>query len=319
LKKTQIFLNHPGLAELMITQEQKELIEKINELKKEKNAVILVHNYQRPEIYEIADFMGDSLELAKKAMETDSKIIVFCGVDFMAESAKILNPEKIVLHPSKLSVCPMAQMVSKEKVIEMKKQHPEAAVVSYVNTTAEVKAISDICCTSANAVIVVDSLEENEIIFTPDKNLAAYVQTKTDKKIIPVEGHCYVHDKITADAVKKAKQNYPGAKVMVHPECRIEVIKLADAVCSTSQMIKYAKENDAKELIAATECGMANMLKKEIPEKDFYAAGGICIQMKKITLEKVYDCLLNEKNKIELDKEIMDKARMALKKMIDVS
>ena len=303
----------------MITQEQKELIEKIKSLKKEKNAVILVHNYQRPEIYEIADFMGDSLELSRKAMETDAKIILFCGVDFMAESAKILNQEKTVLHPSKLSVCPMAQMVNKEKVIEMKKQHPEAAVVSYVNTTAEVKAISNICCTSANAVKVVDSLKENEIIFTPDKNLAAYVQTKTDKKIIPVEGHCYVHDKITADAVNKAKQNYPDARVMVHPECRIEVIKSADVVCSTSQMIKYAKESSANEFIAATECGMANMLKREIPEKDFYAAGGTCIQMKKITLEKVYDCLLNEKNSVELDQEIIDKARKALQSMLKVS
>jgi len=303
----------------MITEEQEELIEKINSLKKEKNAVILVHNYQRPEIYEIADFMGDSLELARKAMETDAKIIVFCGVDFMAESAKILNPEKIVLHPSKLSVCPMAQMVGKEKVIEMKKQHPEAAVVSYVNTTADVKAISNICCTSANAVKIVDSLEENKIIFTPDKNLAAYVQTKTDKRIIPVEGHCYVHDKITADTVNKAKQNYPDAKVMVHPECRIEVTKLADAVCSTSQMIRYAKEDDANEFIAVTECGMANMLKREIPEKDFYAAGGTCIQMKKNTLENVYDCLLNEKNPVELDKEIMDKARKTLQRMLRAS
>ena len=303
----------------MLTEKQKELIEKINNLKKEKNAVILVHNYQRPEIYEIADFMGDSLELARKATKTGAKIIVFCGVDFMAESAKILNPDKLVLHPSKLSICPMAQMVTKEQVLEMKKSHPEAVVVSYVNTTDEVKAVSDICCTSANAVKVVNSLKENEIIFTPDKNLAAYVQTKTDKKIIPVNGYCYVHDKITAEAVKKAKENYPYAEVMVHPECRMEVIKLADSVCSTSQMIKYAKESPAKEFIAVTECGMVNALKKEFPDKIFYSIGGTCIQMKKITLDKVYDCLLNKTNKIEIDKEIMDKSRKALQKMLDIS
>ncbi|GAF67579.1 unnamed protein product, partial [marine sediment metagenome] len=296
----------------MLTEEHKEFIEKINRLKKEKNAIILVHNYQRPEIYEVADFMGDSLELARKAMETKAKIIVFCGVDFMAESAKILNPDKLVLHPSKLSECPMAQMVNPEQILELKKKYPKAAVVSYVNTTAEVKAVSDICCTSANAVKVVDSLKEDEVIFTPDENLAAYVQTKTGKKIIPVKGYCYVHDKITAEAVKKAKENYPDADVMVHPECRMEVIKLADAVCSTSQMIKHAKQSNAKEFIAVTECGMVNALKREMPDKEFYAGGGTCIQMKKITIEKVYDCLLNEKNPVEIDKDIMDKARKAL-------
>ncbi len=302
----------------MLTKEQKELIEKINKLKKEKNAVILVHNYQRPEIYEIADFMGDSLELARKAMETNAEIIVFCGVDFMAESAKILNPDKIVLHPSKLSICPMAQMVTKEQVLGLKAKYPKAVVVSYVNTTAEVKAVSDICCTSANAVDVVNSLEEKEIIFTPDKHLAAYVQTKTEKKVIPAEGHCYVHNKISAEQVKKAKENRPNAKIMVHPECRMDVIKLADAVCSTSQMIRYAKSNPEKEFIVVTECGMANALKKEMPDKTFYAAGGTCIQMKKITLDKVYDCLLNEKNPVELDKDIIGKARKALQRMLEV-
>lgn len=303
----------------MASEEHKELIEKINNLKKEKNAVILVHNYQRPEIYKIADFMGDSLELSRKAMETDSSIILFCGVDFMAESAKILNPEKMVLHPSPLSICPMAAMVKKETVLEMKERYPKAAVVSYVNTTADVKAISDVCCTSANSVKVVNSLEEDEVIFTPDKNLAAYTQTKTEKKIIPLEGYCYVHDKITAEDIKKAKENYPNAKIMVHPECSIDVINLADAVASTSQMIKYAKESDAKEFVAVTECGMTEALKMLIPEKKFYALGGTCIQMKKITLEKVYDCLLNETNKIEFSSDIMDKARFALQRMIDVS
>ncbi len=297
----------------------KELIDKINQLKKEKKAVILVHNYQRKEIYEIADFLGDSLELAKKAVNTDAEIIVFCGVDFMAEAAKVLNPEKLVLIPDTLANCPMANMITTEKVEKIKQEHPNAAVVSYINTTAEIKAISDICCTSANSVIVVNSLEQDEIIFTPDKNLAAYTQTKTDKKIIPVEGYCYVHDKISSEEVKKAKELYPTAKVIAHPECRMEILNLADAICSTSQMITYAKKSDNKEFIVVTECGMSNVLKKLIPEKTFYPLGGTCIQMKKITLNKVYDCLKNETNPIEVNKEIAKKAKLALKRMLDVS
>ncbi len=299
--------------------ENKELIEEINKLKKEKNAVILVHNYQRQEIYEIADFLGDSLGLAKNAVETDAGIIVFCGVDFMAESAKILNPDKMVLHPEKLAECPMANMVTVEQVLEMKKKYPKAAVVSYVNTTADVKAVSDICCTSANAIKVVNSLKEDEVIFTPDKNLGAYTQTKTDKKIILLEGYCYVHDKITVEDVKRAKENHPSAKIMVHPECRMDVIDEADAVCSTGQMITYAKESSSKEFIAVTECGMANMLKRLMPDKEFYPLGGTCIQMKKITLEKVYDCLLNETGKVELDSKIVESAKKALQRMLDVS
>ena len=299
--------------------EQKELIEDINRLKKQKNAIILVHNYQRPEIYEVGDFLGDSLELARIAAETNADIIVFCGVDFMAESAKILNPNKKVLIPEKLSICPMADMIKKEDVLKLKEKYPNAAVCSYVNTSADVKAVSDICCTSANAVKVVNSLDEDEVIFAPDKNLAAYIQTKTDKKIIPIEDYCYVHDKISLEDIRKTKENYPNAKVMVHPECKIEVTKESDAVCSTSQMISYAKENSAKEFIVVTECGMVNRLKKEVHGKKFYAAGGTCIQMKKITLEKVYDCLLNGKNEISLDKNIMDNARKALQRMLNIS
>src|SRR3989338_4472878 len=296
-----------------------ELAKKVNELKREKNAVVLGHNYQREEILDVSDFIGDSLELAKKALETKAKIIVFCGVDFMAESAKILNPEKMVLHPEKLSICPMAAMATPEKILEAKKKHPQAAVMSYINTSAAVKAVSDICCTSANSVKVANSLAEYEIIFAPDKNLAAYTQTKTTKKIIPFDGHCYVHDKITAESVRKAKEIHPLAKVMSHPECPMEVINEADAVCSTAQMIKYAKESGASEFIAVTECGMANVLKRLIPDKTFYAAGGTCIQMKKITLDKVYNCLLNETNKVEVPEEIMIKAKLALERMINIS
>ncbi|MDP7115854.1 MAG: quinolinate synthase NadA [Candidatus Woesearchaeota archaeon] len=296
-----------------------ELIRGINKLKKEKNAVILVHNYQVSEIYEVADFLGDSLELCQKAANTDAEIIVFCGVDFMAESAKVLSPDKIVLHPEKLAECPMAQMVSASQILEMKEKYPSAAVVSYVNTTTEVKAVSDICCTSANAVKVVGSLSEKEIIFAPDKNLAAYVQSKLpEKKIIPVEGHCYVHDKILASSVKEAKNNYPNASVVVHPECRPDVVSLGDVVCSTSQMISYCGESDAKEFIIATECGMINRLAREIPDKKFYAIGGVCIQMKKISLQKVYDSLKNEKVKIELSEEVRLKAKKALDRMLEV-
>ncbi|MBW2989307.1 quinolinate synthase NadA [Candidatus Woesearchaeota archaeon] len=299
--------------------EDKELIGKINMLKREKNAVILVHNYQRPEIYEVGDFLGDSLGLCRQASKTDAKIIVFCGVDFMAESAKILNPEKMVLLPERSSQCPMAHMVDPARILEAKKDHPDAAVVSYVNTTAETKAASDICCTSANAVEVVNSLDAKEVIFTPDRNLAAYVQSRTGKKVIPLGGYCYVHDSISAEDVRKAKKEHPDAKVMVHPECRMEVIEEADAVCSTSQMITYARESSEKEFISVTECGMVNRLKKEMPEKEFYAVGGVCTQMKEITLEKAYRCLLEETGKIKLDKGVIEKAGDALRKMLQVS
>ncbi len=295
-----------------------QLTEKINQLKKEKNALILVHNYQRAEIYKIADFIGDSLELCREALKTKAKFIVFCGVDFMAESAKVLNPEKIVLHPDKLAICRMAKMISVEDVLEAKKKHPKAAVVSYVNTTAKVKAVSDICCTSANAIEVINSLKEDEVIFIPDFNLAAYVQTKSNKKIIALDGYCYVHHKISVDEIKRAKELHPDAKIVVHPECRPEVIKLADAVCSTSQMINYIKKSNAKEFIIGTESGMINRLKLEAPDNQYYALTTVCVEMKKITLDKVYHCLLNETNQIELDKNIINDARKALDKMLAI-
>ncbi len=304
---------------LKSTTYMERLIENINILKKEKNAVILVHNYQRPEIYEVADFLGDSLELAKKAANTDADIIVFCGVDFMSEAAKILNPDKLVLHPDKMAMCPMANMVTAEQVLEYKKKFPKAAVVSYINTTSDVKAVSDICCTSANSVKVVNSLEQDQVIFTPDKNLAAYTQTQTDKKIIPLEGYCYVHDKILPEEITEAKKAHPKAEVMAHPECTMEVLALSDAVCSTSQMIKHAKQSNAREFIVATECGMAHRLKLEVLDKNFYPLPKTCVQMKKITMQKVYDSLAKEQYRIEIDKDVMDKARKALQRMLDVS
>ena len=298
---------------------EEELIGKINRLKKEKNAVILVHNYQRPEIYKVADFIGDSLELSREAAKTDADIIVFCGVDFMAESAKILNPDKKVLIPVRDAQCPMAGMVTRQELLNLKKQHPGAAVVSYVNTSAETKAESDICCTSSNCVDVVNSLPEKEVIFVPDENLAKYVQTKSDKKIIPWKGFCYVHSKITSAQVKDAKCLHPEAKVLVHPECPLDVIALADYVCSTSQMLYYAKENEANEFIIITEHGMVERLKLEMPDKRFYAIVATCIQQKKNTLPAVLRSIQEGIYPVEIDREIIKKARVALDRMLEVS
>ncbi len=300
----------------MVTEEQKQLIEKINKLKKEKNAVILVHNYQRPEIYEVADYIGDSLGLSQEASKTKAKIIVFCGVDFMAETAKILNPEKKVLLPTKNAKCPMAAMVTVEELKKLKKQNPKAAVVTYVNTTAETKAESDICCTSRNFVEITNSLPNKEIIFVPDEHMGNYLQTKTNKKIIIWKGYCYVHAKIFADKVKKAKKLYPNAKVMAHPECPLEILNIADHVCSTEGMIEHAKESKAKEFIIATEEGMVNRLKKEAPNKKFYPLGGICFNQKFIKLKNVYESLKKEQFEIEIPEKIRLKAKKAVEKML---
>ncbi len=302
-----------------LKKEQK-LIGEIQKLKKKKKAVILVHNYQLPEIYEVADFIGDSLELSRKAAETTAKIIVFCGVDFMAESAKILNPDKMVLLPVLEAKCPMAGQVSIEKLRELQKRHPDAATVCYINTTAETKAVCDICCTSANAIKIVNSLPNKKIIFVPDKNLAEYVKLYTDKKIISWPGFCYVHHQFRAQEVKEAKKLLPKAEVIAHPECPLEVIKLANYVCSTSQMLKCAKESRAKEFIVLTEVGMLERLKREVPEKKFYSAPAkICIQQKKNRLKAVYNSLFLERYKINLPEEIRIKAKKALTKMLEIS
>jgi len=295
------------------------LIDKINRLRKEKNAVILVHNYQRPDIYRVADFIGDSLELSREAAKIDADIIVFCGVDFMAESAKILNPEKKVLIPVKGAECTMAGMVTGRELLNLKRQHPHAAVVSYVNTSAETKAESDVCCTSSNCIEVVNSVPEKEVIFVPDENLAKYVQTKTDKRIIPWKGFCYVHAKITAGQVREAKGLHPHAKVLVHPECPLDVIALADKVCSTSQMLYYAKEDEAREFIIITEHGMVERLKLEMPEKKFYSIVATCIQQKKNTLPAVLRSIREEVYPVNIDEDIIKRARKALDRMLEVS
>jgi quinolinate synthase len=301
--------------------EEKKLIEQIKKLKKDKNAVILAHIYQRPEIYKVADFIGDSYGLSKKATETNAEIIVFCGVDFMAESAYILNPEKTVLIPTKLAKCPMAAMVDVDGLRELKAKHPKAAVVSYVNTTADVKAESDICCTSANAVKVVNSLDENEVIFVPDSNLANYVMRHTDKKIIPWNGWCYVHKKFPPEGIIRAKAMHLNAKVLVHPECIPEVVDLADEVFSTTGMVNYVKQSPDKTFIIATEVGVVERLKLEFPEKVFFQAppGGICLQMKQTTLELVLDALEKEQFKVAVPEDIRVRAKKALDRMLNVA
>jgi len=295
-----------------------DIVEKIAKLKKEKNAVILVHNYQRSEIQDIADFLGDSLGLSRKAAKTDAKIIVFCGVCFMAETAKILSPKKIVLLPRKEAGCPMADMITAENLRILKEKYPDAKVVSYVNTNADVKAESDICCTSANAVEIVKKVKANKIIFTPDKNLAAYCQRFTNKEIIPWNGYCYVHEKIRKEEVRLAKEKFPDALLLVHPECNPSVIDLADEVLSTSGMVNFAKKSDKKRFLIGTEEGLIYRLKKENPGKEFYTAGTakMCRNMKLTTLNDVYLSLKEERYAIELPEGIIESAQKALEAML---
>jgi len=295
-----------------------DLVDKIAKLKKEKNAVILVHNYQRPEIQDIADFLGDSLELAREAAKTDARIIVFCGVRFMAETAKILSPKKTVIIPREDAGCPMADMITAEDLRRLKKNYPGAKVVSYVNTNADVKAESDICCTSANAVKVVKNISAKRIIFTPDKNLAAYCQRFTDKEIIPWNGCCYVHERITEKEVRLAKEKFPDALLLVHPECNPSVIELADEVLSTSGMLNFAKKSDKKRFLIGTEEGLIYRLKKENPGKKFYAAGTakMCRNMKLTTLNDVYLSLKEERYAIELPEGIIESAGKTLTAML---
>jgi len=294
------------------------IVEEITKLKKEKNAIILVHNYQRPEIQDIADFLGDSLELSREAAKTDTKIIIFCGVRFMAETAKILSPGKKVLLPRKEAGCPMADMITLENLRTLKEKYPDAKVVSYVNTNADVKAESDICCTSANAIEVVRNLKTERIIFTPDKNLAAYCQRFTNKEIIPWNGYCYVHEKIRKEEVRLAKEKFPDALLLIHPECNPSVIDLADEVLSTSGMLNFAEKSDKKRFLIGTEEGLIYRLKKENPGKEFYTAGTakMCRNMKLTTLNDVYLSLREERYAIELPEGIIKSAQKALMGML---
>ena len=295
-------------------------IREILELKKEHYATILAHNYQKPEVQDVADLVGDSLELSRAAASLGSKVIVFCGVDFMAETAAILSPQKKVLLPDRGAWCPMAHMITPEQLLHLKSLYPEAAVVCYVNSTAEIKAESDICCTSANGVQVVDSLFEKEIIFVPDRNLAAYIARHTCKKIIPWNGYCYVHDRFTSQDVLAAQAEHPHAEVLVHPECRPDVIDLADFVCSTSGMSRHAKASPAREFIIGTESGMVYRLKKENQEKQFYPLGrnAICKNMKKIDLTLVLRALQTLQPQVTVPEQIASRAREAIERMLEI-
>lgn len=298
--------------------------EEILKLKKEKNAIILAHNYQTAEIQEIADFMGDSLELCIKASQIeDADLVVFCGVDFMAETAAILNPSKKIVIPDLQAECPMAHMLPAEELRKYKKRYPDAAVVLYVNTMAEAKAEADILCTSANAVQVVESLDEDQILFGPDMNLAWFVQEQTDKEIIPIpeEGHCYVHKMFNSADITFSREKYPDAEVLVHPECDGEVQQQADQVLSTGGMIRHVAASSKKTFLIGTEVDMVTRLRRENPDKIIYPLldEAICENMKLHTLEKVKNSLMEEKFQVNVPKEIADKARSAVERMLEVS
>ncbi len=294
-------------------------LEKIKQLKNKRNAIILAHNYQRADVQDAADFVGDSFGLSQKAVASGADVIVFCGVDFMAESAAVLNPEKTVLMPELSAQCPMAAMITPEALKLEKQKHPDAAVVCYVNTSAAVKAKSDICCTSANAVKVVNSLDENEIIFVPDRNLALYVAANTNKKIIPWNGYCPTHHLILPGDILLEKEEHPEAQVLVHPECRPDVVELADKVLSTSGMLKYAAQSDAKEFIIGTELGLLHRLRKENPQKKFYPATAyaVCPNMKMNTLGSIIRALEKNEHVIKVPENIRKKAKLSLDRMLE--
>ena len=298
------------------------LKKKIEKLKKKQNAVIIVHNYQRDEVQDIADISGDSLALSQAAVRTDADVIVFCGVRFMAESASILNPDKMVLLPVEEAGCPLADMITPEKLRAKKKEYPGAAVVCYVNSSAEVKAESDIACTSSNAVEVVRSLKEKEVIFVPDKNLGRYVQTKVpEKKIVLWEGFCPTHIRVQEEDIIKTKASHPKAEVIAHPECSPEVLSRSDHICSTGGMFTYVKKSSSTEFIIATESGMLYKLQKDNPDKKFYlpTPNLVCANMKLITLGWVAHSLEKLVYEIKVAPDVRDKAKVALDRMLAVT
>ncbi len=295
--------------------------EKIARLKKELDAIILAHNYQRPEVQDIADFTGDSLELARECVGTQAEVIVFCGVRFMAETAAILNPSSTVLlsHPN--AGCPLADMISVDSLRQWKRKYPEAVVVAYVNTTAAIKAESDICCTSANAVEVVNAIPNEEILFIPDENLGHYVSARTSKKVILYPGYCGVHADVTAEEVRLAKGRYPQARVLVHPECRAEVIDLADAALSTSQMIRYARQCNDRTFLIGTEEGLLHPLRRQNLEKEFFLLSDklLCPDMKKTTLPILSETMEARENVVTVPEEIRVRAKRAIDRMLEIA
>jgi len=297
------------------------LHEEIRRLKKERNAVIVAHNYYRPEILKVADFVGDSLELALMAAKVrDADVIDFCGVHFMAETAKILNPSRTVLLPNMAAGCQLADSAPVEdltaRIAELKEQYPDLAVVSYVNTTAAVKALSDMIVTSANAAKVVRTMPNKNILFVPDRNLANHVaQQLPEKNIIPWDGYCYVHQQITPQEIQRIRDSDPSLEILVHPECRPDVAGLADAILSTSGMVRWAKERPAKRFLVVTECGLSDRLAMEVPDKTFVKGCKLCTFMKVTTLEDVRDSLLHLRYEIEVPEDVRVPAERALKRM----
>lgn len=305
----------------MIKKEFRQIEAKIRELKKKRNAIILAHNYQLPEVQDVADLRGDSLELSRAAAKTDASVIVFCGVHFMAETASILSPGKKVIVPDVNAGCPMANMITAQDLRKLKQEHPKAVVVGYVNTSAQVKAELDYCCTSTNAVAVINALkDEKEIIFVPDKYLADYASRETGRKLISWGGYCPTHVKIMPEDIKREKKFHPNAKVITHPECLPSVVSLADKVLSTSQMVKFAKETDAGEIIVATEAGLIYRLKQDNPGKEFYPASerAVCPNMKRTTQEKVLWALEELKEEVRVPDEIRQRAKKSIDRMLEI-
>ncbi len=305
----------------MTAEKTETLAAEIRKLAAGKNALILAHNYQRAEVQAVADYTGDSLELARIAADNPAEIIVFCGVHFMAESAAILSPEKKVLIPDPTAGCPMADMAIEDDLIAMRGRYPDAMVVTYINSSAGVKALSDVCCTSANAVKIVQRVEARRVIFVPDRNLGRWVQRFTDREIIQWKGYCPTHERFSAEDLAEAKRLHPDALVMVHPECRPEVIDMADEVFSTGQMVKFVQETDRTKIIVGTEEGMLHKLRSAAPGKDYILASKalVCPNMKKTTLEKVYAALANEEPVVSVSSGMREKALGCLRRMLELS
>jgi quinolinate synthase len=293
----------------------------IKDLAREKKAIILAHNYQVPEIQDIADFSGDSLELSQVAAKNDARMIVFCGVHFMAESASILSPDKKVIIPDPSAGCPMADMVEANDVVRLREENPDAMVVTYINSSAAVKALSDVICTSSNAVKIVDRVKADRIIFLPDRNLGSYVQRFTKKEIILWKGFCPTHEKFSLDDLNTIRAKHPDALLMVHPECRPEVIDRADRVLSTGQMAAFVRTTDSKKIIVGTEVGMIHKLKSIAPHIEYIPASDkfICPNMKKINLQKLLFALQNEQTVVQVAEDVRKKARLALDRMLELS
>ena len=301
--------------------EKKSLIQKIKDLKKSKNAIVLAHCYQNIEIDEVADFVGDSLYLSREAAKTNADVIIFAGVYFMAETAKILSPQKKVYIPQKDAGCMMADMINTEKLLEFKSKYPDVPVVCYVNSTAAVKALSDICCTSANALDVVRSLNSDKVLFVPDKNLGKYVSSKiSDKEIVCYDGYCPVHNLLTVNDIKVQKERYPSALVLTHPECREDVVHISDYVGSTTGIMKYVSNSNEKEFIIVTEVGVVQRLRRDYPDKKFIHVSpkAVCDDMKKISLNDIYNSLLNETYEIKVSDNLIKSALRTIEEMINI-